>query len=528
MILAQRHLTIVLRYISAICLGLFCVSASTHSYAAESGQTDSKKTIIVEWNQQLLEAVRHAAIGPPMVARALAVAHTCMYDAWAAYDERAMGTLSGDRLRRPAAERTMANKTIAISYAAYRAALDLFPAAKPALDDFMKSRGYDPANPAISIKAAAEVGNAACAAVLTFRQNDGSNESGEMAKNRKPYADYTGYVAINEAGPTPGDFLKVQDPDRFQPLYYAPNVRPLYPPFVGAQWFKVLPFAGPYEGEISRVLSEVPLARSGFKEYQTQAEELLEISAGLTDEKKMIVEYWADGPNSELPPGHWCLFAQFVSMRDNHTLDEDTKMFFVLTNALMDAGIAAWQEKRSADSVRPITAVHYLFHGKTIQAWGGPGKGTISMDGSVWLPYQPAYLPTPPFPEYPSGHSTFSAAAARILQLWTGSDKFDDQFIFEPGSSRVEPGITPKTPITLRWPTFSFAANQAGMSRRYGGIHFKSGDLAGRMLGCLVAEKVWLRGQNYFGAPAKPQRAKAVAACGGGVATEPTSTSLLR
>src|SRR5690349_13870157 len=117
MILAQRHLTIVLRYISAICLGLFCVSANTHSYAAESGQTDTKKTIIVEWNQQLLEAVRHAAIGPPMVARALAVAHTCMYDAWAAYDERAVGILSGDRLRRPAAERTMANKTIAISYA---------------------------------------------------------------------------------------------------------------------------------------------------------------------------------------------------------------------------------------------------------------------------------------------------------------------------------------------------------------------------------------------------------------------------
>ncbi len=173
-------------------------------------------------------------------------------------------------------------------------------------------------------------------------------------------------------------------------------------------------------------------------------------------------------------------------------------MFFVLTNALMDAGIAAWDGKRATDSVRPITAICYLFMGKTIQAWGGPGKGPTSMDGVEWMPYQPEYLPTPPFPEYPSGHSTFSAAGARILQLWTHSDFFGEKVRFAAKSSRIEPGITPAADIEIELPTFTFAANQAGMSRRYGGIHFKSGDLAGRELGRLVADSAWEKAQAYF------------------------------
>jgi vanadium-dependent haloperoxidase-like protein len=119
-----------------------------------------------------------------------------------------------------------------------------------------------------------------------------------------------------------------------------------------------------------------------------------------------------DGPNSEQPPGHWALFAQFVSARDHHTIDDDVKMFFVLSNAIFDAGIAAWDAKRTYDSVRPVTAIPLLFRGTTIRTWGGPGKGTVEMDGSQWIPYQAVTFPTPPFPDYVSGHSTYSAAAA--------------------------------------------------------------------------------------------------------------------
>jgi hypothetical protein len=193
-----------------------------------------------------------------------------------------------------------------------------------------------------------------------------------------------------------------------------------------------------------------------------------------------------------------------ISERDHHTLDDDVKMFFALSNALFDAGIAAWDMKRTYDSVRPTTAIPFLFTGKKIRSWGGPGKGTVEMDGSQWVPYQATTTPTPPFPDYVSGHSTYSAAAALILATWTGGDRFGYSVALPSGSSKIEPGITPAHTITLSWKTFTDAADEAGMSRRYGGIHFRRADLAGRELGRLVASKVWIHAQSYFDGTAKP------------------------
>jgi hypothetical protein len=211
----------------------------------------------------------------------------------------------------------------------------------------------------------------------------------------------------------------------------------------------------------------------------------------------MIAEYWANGPRTELPPGHWDLFGEFVSRRDNHTVDDDAKMFFALTNAIFDAGIAAWDAKRAFDSVRPIQAIPYLFHGQQITAWR-PFRGTQTFDGSLWIPYQMTTFPTPPFPEYISGHSTFSAAGAQILKLFTHSDKFGDSVTLAAGSSNTEPGFTPKQEVTLSWATFTDAANQAGISRRYGGIHFELADLVGRTTGRLVADQAWKRALTYI------------------------------
>ena len=146
-------------------------------------------------------------------------------------------------------------------------------------------------------------------------------------------------------------------------------------------------------------------------------------------------------------------------------------MFFALTNAMLDAEIPAWDAKRAYDSVRPVTTISVLFGGKKIRAWGAPGKGTVEMDGSQWIPYQPATFPTPPFPDYVSGHSAYSAAAARILTLWTGGERFGESVTLPARSSKIEPGVTPEQPVTLKWETFEEAANEAGMSRRYGGIH---------------------------------------------------------
>ena len=235
--------------------------------------------------------------------------------------------------------------------------------------------------------------------------------------------------------------------------------------------------------------------------YRAQADEILRMSAGLTDEQKMIAEYWADGPSSETPPGHfWCISSpKFVSLRDHHRIDDDVKMFFALTNALLDASIAAWDAKLAFDSVRPVTAIHYLFAGKQVQAWGGRFKGTQMIPGEQWQPYQSHVMAsTPAFPEFVSGHSTFSAAGAEVLKDFTGGDSFGASTTFAAHISKIEPGFTPQSPVTLSWETFSAAAEQAGMSRRYCGIHFADGDLTGRKIGRQVGRETWLKASSLF------------------------------
>ncbi len=131
-------------------------------------------------------------------------------------------------------------------------------------------------------------------------------------------------------------------------------------------------------------------------------------------------------------------------------------------------------------------------------AWSGPYRGSGLIDGTTWLPYQPSTFPTPPFPEYSSGHSNFSAAGAEILRLFTRRDIFGASVQIAAGSSNVEPGAVPARPLALSWATFSEAADQAGLSRRYGGIHFEQGDLDARLTGRLAARRAWAKAQAYF------------------------------
>jgi hypothetical protein len=298
----------------------------------------------------------------------------------------------------------------------------------------------------------------------------------------------------------PFDPTNVHDANSWQPLRYVDgsgNV--VTPSFVGAPWQRVTTFAIP-PGSLR---SSSGPARYGSAEYIIQARDLLQISAGLTDEQKVIAEYWADGPRSELPPGHWNLFAQFVARRDHHGahshgIERDVKLFFALTNAIADAGCCAWDNKRAFDSVRPITAIRTLFRGQAVRAWAGPYQGTKEIDGASWFPYQAKTFPTPPFPEYSSGHSNFSAAGAEILRRFTGNDRFGGSATIPAGSSKTEPGLVPSRDVTLSWATFSEAANEAGMSRRYGGIHFEQGDIDARATGKIVAGKAWRKAQEYW------------------------------
>src|SRR5216684_7607256 len=396
---------------------------------------------VPRWNSAALQGIRDAKLGAPVVARALAIVHTCMYDAWTAYDERAVGTQLGGALRRPASERTLANKEQAISYAAYRALADVLPVDMNSVYvPLMKRLGYDPNDSSTDIETPTGIGNVACAAVLEFRHHDKSNQLGDLAQGA--YSDWSRYAPVNPPGTIPVrfPFVKPLNPNRWQPLTYTDSTGSLVlQMFAAAQWCYVTPFALSKGEELRNVLAPAP-AQFGTPEYEEQARELIDLSANLTDRQKVIAEYWSDGPDSEQPPGHWLRFAEFVSARDHHTLDDDVKMFFALSNAMLDAGIAAWDAKRAFDSVRPVTAISLLFGAKKIRAWGGPGKGTVETDGAQWIPYQPATFPTPPFPDYVSGHSTYSAAAAPILTLWTGSEHFGESVTLPGGSSKIEPG----------------------------------------------------------------------------------------
>ncbi|MGC2465562.1 MAG: vanadium-dependent haloperoxidase [Candidatus Acidiferrum sp.] len=480
------------------------------------------KKAVTQWNGVALRGVRDAKMGAPMAARALAIVHTCMYDAWATYDDKATGTQLSGALRRPVSERTEANKQRAVSYAAYRALTDVLSVdTESVFKPLMRQLGYDPNDHSTDIETPTGIGNVACGAVLEYRHHDKSNQLGEMdstaAENAGKngikmsalgaYSDWTGYRPVNGAGVLPAHFpsAKPLNPDHWQPLSYTDSSGNLVVQmFAAPQWCFITPFAMTKGDDFRSALEPGPF-KYGSPEYEQQAEELVELSANLTDRQKMIAEYWSGEANGAETLEHWLDLAQFVSSRDHHTLDDDVKMYFALSNALLDASIATWDAKRAYDSVRPVTAISLLFNGKKIRAWGGPGKGAIEMDGSQWLPYQPVTFPTPPSPEFPSYQSASSVAAARILALWTGSDRLGDSTELPRGSSKIEPGITPRQTVVLKWNTFTQAADEAGMSSLYSGINFRRANLAGRTLGRAVADSAWAKAQTLFDGTVKPE-----------------------
>jgi uncharacterized protein DUF6851/vanadium-dependent haloperoxidase-like protein len=477
-------------------LAMLAVIAGAGPAMGSTPGADWTDSVAARWNQTLQQAILDAHPGPPMSARMLAVVNTCMYDAWAAYDPVAVGTRLGGALRRPAAEQTLANKKAAISYAAYRALLDLFPGADQAakFQAAMRDLGYDPADASTDTAHAAGVGNVAALAVCEFRHHDGSNQLGDLSASHVPYSDYTGYTPVNTVD-------QINDPNHWQPLL-VPDGKGGFTAqtYSGPFWGNVIPFAMT-SGSQFRALN--PPARwngsaESSVEYVEQARDLINLSANLTDRQKVIVEHWADGPGTTLPPGHWVRFAGWVAARDNLGLDDEMKLFFLVSNAVFDAGISCWDTKRVYDSVRPITAIHFLFKGQKIMSWGGRGQGTKEIDGSVWRPYQFEIQLSPPFPAFASGHSTFSAAAAEVMKRFTGSDAFGASFTMPAGKSQGEPRLVPAADVTLTWDTFTQAADEAGMSRRYGGIHFAADDYTARYMGREVGVAVWEKAQSYF------------------------------
>ena len=489
---------------------------------------DHSPTVSVLWNRAVQQAVIDTSPGPTIASRAYSMVHTAMFDAWAAYDSQAISTQLGDDLQRPEADNTDANKTEAMSYAAYQVLVDLFPEQEQIFTELMLEMGFDPNNETNNTNTPAGVGNVSAQALLEFRHEDSSNQ----------YADYSSdesHPSVNEPGYSTyvdhwtSEYVPIdsEDPDALVQEFLTPH------------WGEVTPFAlesgdefrpvppEPFllvEGEVDLETKTIHLDTGEVlpvhedligsiinPEFIVQAETVVEASASLTDEQKLIAEFWEDGEGTSFPPGTWMTFGEFISARDDNSLDEDAQMFFALSNAVFDAGIATWESKTYYDYARPVRTIRTLgelgligeynseLGGYAIEAWAGTGEGTQTILASEFMTYQtPGSHPSPPFAEYTSGHSAFSAAGAEILELFTDSDEFGASVTFESGESRFESGITPEESVTLEWSTFDEAADEAGISRIYGGIHFEDGDINSRLLGSEVGQAVWDEAQFYI------------------------------
>lgn len=527
-------------------------SKPTLQVADGTGQAhvnDPDPSVSVVWSRALHTAIAESdqPSGPTIAARAMAMVHTAMYDAWASFDATAArvsvdveGDNAGMESRLLASE---ANMVKAMSYAAYNVLVDLYPDMVETFVSVMKERyGLDPAGDG---SLAYEVGLDAAQDLLAARASDGSNQAGG-------YADTSGYTPIN----TDTDNIKVID--RWTPDMVADADQM----FLTPHWGQVAGFSVPQSGGANDFTDLTPPPPKAFlaeayadssvdltagtitlsadavidgvsyaagstvaiskamigtvinADFIAQALEVVQISANLTDKHKVIAEFWEDGPGTSYPPGAGLLLAEYVSARDNNNIGTDAKLFMAVSNAQLDASIVAWESKLKYDYARPVLVIQTLGKlgligelgfdeitgqaGHVITAWAGPEHGVATILAENFVSYQqPGSDPSPPFAEYVSGHSTFSASAAEVMKLMTGSDYLGTSVTINPHSSRFEPG-TPGDPVTLYWETFSDTAQQSGISRLYGGIHFADGNEQGLALGAQVGQDVFNLAQAYF------------------------------
>lgn len=443
---------------------------------------------------------------PTIIARDMVIVTTAMYEAWAAYDDRALGTRLGGTLRRPPAERTAENKATAIAYACYRALLFTHPEDAAYIRDEMRRMGHDPDDASDNPATPQGIGNLAAAAVVAFRRNDGANQLGnEVGSDGTPYSDYTFYEPLN----TP---KRIVDPDRWQPIPFSDGEGGSFAPgFLTPHWYRVRPLML----ERADQFRPPPQPKIGSEQLQREVDEVIRYNASLSLEQRAIVEFMRDGPRSTGQSGHWLRFAQDISRRDGHDLDRDVKLFFTVGGVAFDAFVACWDAKRYHDSSRPWTLVRHLYRGRTVPGWAGPGEGTLTeLPAERWHPYSPATFVTPPFPGYPSGHSTVSGASARMLELFTGSDRLEVVCHHEAGALTGEGDVAPakilsvdgtllsdapdSARVALACPTFSATAEMAGLSRVLGGYHIEADNVAGLELGRKIAEFTWPRYQALF------------------------------
>ena len=427
---------------------------------------------------------------PTITSRYLGLIFVTIFDAWSRYDDSATPVYATEIERRPVEEFTIENKEKAISFAAYGALLEYYYSDSIYFQEIMTDLGFDFNDKSMDPTTPEGIGNLVAKAVIEARYNDGSNQYAmHEGSNGVQYHDYTNYEPVNEVE-------KMMDINRWQPKYFDDGKGGKYAPgCLTPHWYNVKPISM----DSSSQFRPGPPPLVGSEQLKKEVAEVVSIQENMTDYDKGLVEFMRDGPRSVQQAGHWLRFAQFISKRDNHTLDEDVKMYFLVEVTAMDAFIASWDSKMYYDYARPYALVHEYYKGKQIMAWAGAGKGFKMMDGSEWQPYSPASFLCPPFPSYTSGHSTISGGCAEALKLFTGSEEFGDSAYVHTGVlTETDPAFYGDT-ILLKFPTFTEAAEMAGQSRVMGGYHIQADNVAGLALGRDVAHNTWDFYQKHLG-----------------------------
>ncbi|GAB4237214.1 MAG: vanadium-dependent haloperoxidase [Ekhidna sp.] len=460
------------------------VLGCTSNQSEKSNILKGKENIAYQWSEIIILGTANDTERfnprPTITSRYIGLIFTAMYDAWSRFDRTASPVYLKEIERVSPDERTIENKREAISYAALRTLNEYYYTDSLIFNEFMKKLGYDPTNGSTDPSTPAGIGNLAAKQVIESRYGDGSNKYGEEeGSNGKPYFDYTNYSPIN----SPDENV---DGNRWQPKYFSDGKGGKFAPScLTPYWQNVMPITM----DSASQFRPGPPPMIGSEQLEKEVQEVIDMQANLTDEQKALVEFMRDGPQSVQQAGHWLKFAQEVSVRDNHTLDDDIKMFFLNQIVAMDAFIASWDSKMYYDFARPYALVHEYYQGQVIKAWGGPNTGMTEMDGSQWRPYSPDTFLCPPFPSYTSGHSTISGACAEVLKLWTGSDEFGSSVDLVPGYL-TEPNNLGDT-VTLYFPTFTETAEMAGISRVLGGYHIQADNIEGLELGRRVARNAY-------------------------------------
>lgn len=570
------------------------------------------------WNEKVLDLIREVVPAPGVHARNLFHLSAAMWDAWAAYDAAADGYFVTEKHE---SANIKSSREAAISYAAYRildwryAVVADLQTARDQLDDTMAALCYRTDYAATDGDNPAALGNRIAAAVIEFGRGDGALED-------ERYAD-PGFTPANEPLIVAEPGATMADPNSWQPLaldrQLSQNGLPIpgkIQEYIGAQWGQVAAFALPPAPNGMPIDPGPPprLGQATDTEFKRAAIEVLRYSSQLdaadgveqdvspasmgnnslgandgdgydvnpvtgepyqrqiiprADFQRALAEFWADGPKSETPPGHWNVVANAVSDAPGFAhrlggsgpeldrLEWDVKLYFALNGAVHDAAVAAWGIKRYYDSARPISMIRYmggrgqssdpllpsfdpeglpLVEGLVelitpessatgarheqlaenvgeiaVYAWRGfpadPANETSGVGwirAVEWVPYQRSTFVTPAFAGYVSGHSTFSRAAAEVMTAITGSPFFPgglSEWTTRVGELKHEKG--PTTDVTLQWATYYDAADQAGVSRLFMGIHIAADDLEGRKLGKQCGVEAWRLATTYFDGSAR-------------------------